>query len=130
MQTDPVSRLNQVMLLLRQQLLSRAGRERSGVVPASSTPARSSRSARGAKKDLDRLTSVRLATLRNAGVKSSSLLKRAFIEQILISGLGEHLVNEARFQDLVDEVLKTLTQDPELGLLLEVAIGAGASIKA
>lgn len=129
MQTDSVSRLNQVVLLLRQQLLSRAGKEKAGAAPSTAARARGGRAARSEKRDLDKVVSARLDTLRNAGIENTHLLKRAFIEQILISGLGDHLVNEARFQELVDEVLKTLVQDPELGLLLEMVIGAAPAGK-
>ena len=126
MQTDSVSRLNQVVQLLRQQLLSRAGKERpAGAAQAAASAAQGARASRSSKKDLSKVLSARLATLRNAGVSNQHLLKRAFIEQILVSGLGEHLINEARFQEMVDEVLKTLTQDRELGLLLDVVIGPG-----
>ncbi len=127
MQTDSVSRLNQVVLLLRQQLMSRAGKEKSSVAP--SARLRGGRASRSGKKDLNKVVSARLDTLRNAGIQNTLLLKRAFIEQILISGLGDHLVNEARFQELVDEVLKTLVQDPELGLLLETVIGTTPVVK-
>lgn len=127
MQTDSVSRLNQVVLLLRQQLLSRAGKEKAGVGP--STRLRGGRASRSEKRDLNKVVSARLDTLRNAGIENTHLLKRAFIEQILICGLGDHLVNEARFQELVDEVLKTLVQDGELGLLLETVIAAPPAAK-
>lgn len=129
MQTDPVSRLNQVVLLLRQQLLSRAGKEKSGVGQATGGRVSDARASRSSRQDLNKVISARMDTLRNAGVQSDHLLKRAFIEQILVSGLGDHLVNEAKFQEMVDEVLKTLTQDQELGLLLEVVIGAAHRAK-
>jgi hypothetical protein len=125
MQTDSVSGLNQVVLLLRQQLLSRAGKEKPSIGQSAASGVHGARASRSTKKDLNKVISARLDTLRNSGVKSSHLLKRAFIEQILISGLGDHLVNEARFQEMVDDVLNTLTQDKELGLLLDVLIGPG-----
>ena len=126
MQTDSVSRLNQVVLLLRQQLLSRAGREKSNAGPSAAVQVPGVRAPRSEKKDLHKMVSARLGQLRRAGVDNQTLLKRAFIEQILISGLGAHLVNEAKFQEMVDEVLKTLMQDKELGDLLGLVIDPNA----
>lgn len=122
MPTDSISRLNQVVLLLRQQLKSQAGKKKSNLDKAAASQTRAPGGLRSGEKGLSRLTSARLGTLRKAGITNNYQLKRAFIEKVLASGFGEYLVNEAKFQSMVDEVLSVLIQDEEFGKLLDVAI--------
>jgi hypothetical protein len=125
MQTDSVARMNQVMLLLRQQLLSRAGRDKTKPSLRAAGGAKATgHGARSERGSLSRVVSLRLDTLRNAGVTNPQLLKRAFVEQLLVSGFGDQMMNDAKFQEMVDEVLSTLQHDPELAELLRVVTEA------
>lgn len=119
MPADSISRLNHVMLLLRQQLASRLGHAKGAADGGAASKATGYRSAQSGKRDLQQVMAQRLGVLRAAGVSNTQVLKRAVIEQVLISGFGEHLVNEPKFQEMVDSVLQTLMQDTEMSELLE-----------
>jgi len=47
---------------------------------------------------------------------------RVFLESILLSHLGEPLMNDPKFYQLVDRVQLALETDPEIGRLIETAI--------
>jgi len=111
MKTDPRTRLQAVVQLLRQQLGARSGRAAPGRGPAAAGSRRS---------NLSPLAHVQ--ALRDAGLTAESPLQRALVEQLLAGGLGAGLVNEAPFQALVDDVLATLRDDPEMQGLLQRAV--------
>lgn len=110
MKTDPSTRLQAVVQLLRQQLGARSGRAAPGRAPAAG-------GARGARTPL-----AHVQALRDAGLSTEPQLQRALVEQLLAGGLGAGLVNEAPFQALVDDVLTTLRDDPDMHVLLQRAV--------
>lgn len=55
---------------------------------------------------------------------SDRLLERALIQSVLVDHFGSRLVNEARFQRVVDQVVETLQHEPETRDML------GATVKA
>ncbi len=117
---DSVSKLNQVVLLLRQQLLERA----SGARPAGATRAAARQSnlinpsAVGDGSD----PLARLVTVRKAGVTDGRILSRLLIEQILSMELGSQSINDAGFQCVVDQVMSSLRSDPVLSELLDTLV--------
>jgi hypothetical protein len=46
-------------------------------------------------------------------------LKRALVQGVLVESLGAHLINEARFQQVVEQVANALEADPSTGRLLD-----------
>jgi hypothetical protein len=111
MKTDPRTRLQTVVQLLRQQLGARSGRAAPGPAPAA-----------GGGVASGRTPLAHVQALRDAGLSAEPLLQRALVEQLLAGGLGAGLVNEAPFQALVDDVLATLRTDPEMQALLQQAV--------
>jgi hypothetical protein len=116
---DPVSNANRIAMLLRQRLQERAkggaaarsGRKEAG--PADGTAGKSAVRGAGAIGALD-----------------DRKLKRALIENILADQLGNGLINEAQFQQVVDQVTETIEADADGGPLLarvvaDLRAGAG-----
>lgn len=96
---DPISNVDQLVLLLRQRLLERTRAERSG----RKGPAAKTTRQPGA---LDAVHA--LAALEGA---DDQQLERALVQALLAEQLGRRLLNDARFQLVVDQVTETLRQD-------------------
>ncbi len=111
---QPVTRVDQILLLLRKQLAGRAQRGGQAVSPTATRAARS----RGGGEPLAESLTRRVAELRAAGLSDQRLLTRVLLEQILLSELGRELTNDAGFQRIVDEVQRTMEDDPALSELL------------
>lgn len=114
---QPVSRVDQVLLLLRKQL---AERVRKGAASGrESAPA-----ARGQviEEPLAELLSRRVSDLRAAGLSDRRTLTRVLMEQVLLAEFGRDLMNDANFQRIVDDVQEGLEDDPELDALLSELI--------
>ena len=50
-------------------------------------------------------------------------LRRSLVEQLLADQFGSALVNEARFQQIVDQVKQVMEDDPEIDSLIAQVIG-------
>lgn len=105
---DPISNVDRIAILLRQRLLERAkatgsarSERKSSVQPAEPTP-------------LERAEA--LATVEGVDDRQ---LRRALLQGILTDQLGADLINEARFQQVVDRVAETMEADPGAARLLD-----------
>lgn len=96
---DPISNVDQLVLLLRQRLLERSRAERGGRKVVAPKAAR-----RPATLDPVQV----LVALDGADDRQ---LERALIQNLLTEQLGRGLLNDARFQLVVDQVTETLRQD-------------------
>jgi hypothetical protein len=103
---DAISNADRFVILLRQKLAERA--ESKG---PSRTEKLSSRAPTG--RDAVRAISGRAA---RAGADDKKL-RRTIIEQLLAERFGAALVNEARFQEIVDQVTELMARDPGLSAL-------------
>lgn len=111
---DPISNVDQLVLLLRQRLEARA------------TGSKSSKSGKaGGPKSPAPNTSGTGAIAALAAVDNldERQFHRALIQNILVEKFGEHLVNEAQFQQVVDQVNAYLEADEESGRLLARVTG-------
>jgi hypothetical protein len=104
---DPVSNANRIAMLLRQRLQERA---RTG--PA----ARSGKKDVGGAGDASGRSGVRAA----AAIEEldDRKLRRVVVENILADQFGTGLVNEARFQQIVDQVADAIESDDRGALVL------------
>ena len=95
---DPISNVDQLVLLLRQRLLERSRTERLGRrAPAAKTA---------------RTTTIDpLQVLSALDGADDRQLERALIQTLLNEQFGRGLLNDARFQLVVDQVTETLRQD-------------------
>ncbi|KVC64681.1 hypothetical protein [Burkholderia stagnalis] len=126
---DPVSTLNQVLALLRQQVVDRtrrpsrrAGREviRDG----------KQFDPRAAGADLRTLLEKRIGALHAAGIDDTTRLSRAVIDVALRHEFGARLGNEPEFQEMVEWVCKGVMEDGSAAALVgdvvrEIGRGAG-----
>lgn len=101
---DAISNADRFVILLRQKLAERAQAKR----PSSTT--------RTDAKQTTRYDSVRAVAGRTARAGAEDhKLRRTIVEQLLADRFGAALVNEARFQQIVDQVSELMASDPDLG---------------
>jgi hypothetical protein len=106
---DPISNVDRLVLLLRQRLTERA--------KAASARPEAVRSAPG---------ETGLAAVQAlAGIEDidQRQLKRALIQNLLSDNFGGELINDAKFQQIVERVTDTIDGEPETAKLLNRVIG-------
>ncbi|KWC95875.1 hypothetical protein WM34_33720 [Burkholderia ubonensis] len=115
---DPVSTLNPVLALLRQQVLDRTRRPASQ--PASRGLVRGGArvAARAAGMDLRTLLQERIDALHAARIDDVTQLSCAVIDVVLRHEFGATLENEPEFQEMVEWVRKGVMEDGTASALL------------
>lgn len=103
---DPISSADRFVILLRQKLAERAQSKQ-----ASATTRSDAKSNTG--NEAVRAIAGRTA---RAGVEDRKL-RRTIVEQLLADRFGTAIINEARFQQIIDQVSELMTADPDLGKL-------------
>jgi hypothetical protein len=106
---DPVTNIDQLVLVLRRRLLERSRTEKTSLGRQQSP----GRQASG-------LESV-YALARIEGVDDRQL-RRGLIQSILTEQFGSALINEAKFQQIVERVVDTMDEDPAASKLLAVIV--------
>jgi hypothetical protein len=109
---DPVSGADRFVRLLRQRLEERAKAQ--NAVP-------SGKVARARPRDSDALSPL-TGALARAGADDDRL-RRSLVEQLLADHFGPALVNDAKFQQVVDDVTQIMASDESIGPLLNNALG-------
>jgi hypothetical protein len=104
---DPVSNTNRLVRLLRQRL-----QDRSGV--KSPTQAPSAPSVKEGGIEAVKAVTGQFARLGGKDEK----LKRTLVEQLLADQFGNTMVNEPKFQEIVDRVTLVIEADPSLSVML------------
>ncbi|HZZ36827.1 MAG TPA: hypothetical protein VFE03_13975 [Caulobacteraceae bacterium] len=107
---DPIANTDRLILLLRERLLER--------VKTAGVPGRQ----RGATDTSQALIDNLQALAAVDGVEDRQL-GRALIQRILSEELGSDLLNEAKFQLVVDQVTDTLRAEPATAGLLSRIVG-------
>ena len=105
MAMDPISSADRLVILLRQKLLER-----------SKASARGERMSKREEAAADPVSAVRaLAGLEAA---DDNALRRALIQDLLADQLGNDLLNDAQFQQVVSRVAESIEADDEGARLL------------
>jgi hypothetical protein len=111
--TDPISRLNPTLELLRQRLAEQAQRldspAKGGTPRAGSAPR-----ATGQEKTLRQRLNERLAAVDAADPQRDRKRRRVFIESVLASEFGDALQNDPKTLELVERIEQTIQESPEL----------------
>lgn len=109
---DAISKADRFVILLRQKLAERAKAQQTAHATRLETK-------RLAENETVRAIAGRTA---RAGAEDRKL-RRTIIEQLLADRFGSALVNEARFQQIVDQVSELMASDADLGdLFSEVLV--------
>jgi hypothetical protein len=109
---DPVTNVDQLVLLLRQRLAERS-RTPGGAAPRKADAA----DAHGPSVDP-------LRALAAVDGVDERQLRRALVQSILADQFGAPLINDAKFQQVVDRVAETIEAEPDAARLLGRMVGA------
>ncbi|NHZ80747.1 hypothetical protein F2P44_15910 [Massilia sp. CCM 8695] len=116
-----IGSVSQLVAVIRSQLAPRV--ELSGPGPARASvraaPRRAVGSARG---QLEAAIGTRINSIGRDDPQRGRKAFRIFLESILLFHLGEHLMNDPRFYQLVDDVQGAMESDAELGVMIDKAI--------
>ena len=99
---EPISNVDRLVLLLRQRLQERS--------KAGAAPRKDDHSAVGEPDTLKGLAAIEGLDERQ--------LRRALIQNILADQFGAGLINDAKFQQVVDRVVETIEGDGEASKLI------------
>jgi hypothetical protein len=121
---DPISTLNQVMLLLRQQLAEKSQRQERAISggPVIASNARPGASQQAPADNPDNAIRAPVDRLRAAGLTDQRLLFRAAVEGLLLREFGTAAGNDATFQQMGDWVCACLDEDPNCREMLRQLI--------
>lgn len=127
---DPVSTLNQVLALLRQQVVDRTRRPASRQAGREVIRDGKQFDPRAAGADLRTLLEKRIGALHAAGIDDAARLARAVIDVALRHEFGARLGNEPEFQEMVEWVCKGVMEDGSASALVgdvvrEIGRGSG-----
>jgi hypothetical protein len=113
--TDPISRLNPALEVLRQRLAEHAQRlDSAGKGGAPRTAAPSSAREPGRSEGLRQRVAERLKAIDVADPQRERKRRRAFIETVLSLEFGEALQNDPKTLELIERIEQAIDGRPEL----------------
>lgn len=111
---DPISQIDQLVLVLRQRILERSKTAGAG--------------RRGATRDTRATSAEALKALAAMEAVDDHQLRRALVQNILADQFGHGLVNDTKFQQVVERVTEALESDEGGALLLNRFVGELRSV--
>jgi hypothetical protein len=108
---DPVSNVDQLVLLLRQRLTERARANGAGAAQRARATGEVAASAIESSRALAAIEGI-----------DERQLRRAVLQNILADHFGSHLVNDAQFQQVVGRVAEAIEDEPRATKLLSEVI--------
>jgi hypothetical protein len=108
---DPISNADRLVRLLRQRLEER-GKAKTGKSVATASSVQ--------QRGIEATKAIAGRFARDGG--SDAALRRTLVEQLLADQFGAGLINDTKFQQLVDKVATAMEADPGVAELLEQVI--------
>jgi hypothetical protein len=125
--TDPISRLNPALEVLRQRLAEHAQRlDSAGKGGAARTAAAPSARQPGRAESLRQRVAERLKAIDAADPQRDRKSRRAFIETVLSLEFGEALHNDPKTLELIERIEQAIDGRPELERQFRAALSAYA----
>jgi hypothetical protein len=111
---DPISTLNQVMLLLRQQLAEKTQRQEraSSNRETVASPPQQGISRQTSPENGPKAIQAQVSRLRAAGVTDERQLFRVAVEGLLLRDFGSEVSNDPGFQQMSEWVCACLDEEP------------------
>lgn len=114
-----ISTVGQLVSVIRAQLAARTDLHPVGKRTSSHDASCSHSSASGS---LDALIRLRVKSIRPDDPNRGRKAFRIFLESILLAHFGEHLINDPKFYQLVDDVHNAMEAAPEVRKLIAAAV--------
>lgn len=117
--TSPIASVSQLVAVLQSQLAARNG---AAAQAGRTTAARTVAPATYAEAQLASLIDVRIRQISPEDPRRGRQAFRIFLEVVLLSHLGEALVNDPKFYQLIDDIQAAMESDPACRQLVDEAI--------
>ena len=108
---DPVGNINQIVEALRQQIAEKTNRTKSGGKANASATGQKRRLSKPTNAELQETIAKRLRALDPDDPSRRHKTIRTFLEAVLLAELGEDLVNDPKFYELVGTVQTAMEND-------------------
>jgi hypothetical protein len=108
---DPINRLNSIMAVLQRQITETGRHARPSHKPASAHPP-TVQPAAPALQELKRKLQKRLRGINPDDSQKDRKSQRLFLESVIAWEFGEGLLQESRFDELIDNIQQALTSNP------------------
>ncbi len=117
--SSPIGSVAQLVKVIQTQLTAHSA---PGAGKTARRPASTAGPARYAEENLGALIEMRVRQIGRDDPQRGRKAFRVFLEAVLLSHLGEGLVNDPRFYQLVDDIQLAMEADPACGALVTRAI--------
>lgn len=117
---SPIGTVGQLVAVIRGQLSARTEINSTKQRPVRGKPA--SKSSTYDPETLEALIGQRINSIDRDDPNRGRKAFRVFLESVLLSHFGEHLINDPKFYQLVDDVQASMEADAELRKLVDSAI--------
>ena len=117
---SPIGTVGQLVSVIRMQLASRPGISTNKQRSASAQAIR--KSGADSPQNLESLIALRIKGIKRDDPHRGRKAFRVFLESVLLSHFGEHLINDPKFYQLVDDIQMSMEEDSETCKLVDEAI--------
>lgn len=117
-----IGSVTDLVATIQAQLSTRATGARGGAARRSAAGAATAAPQRYAPDQLAALIETRVRQIGRDDPKRGRKAFRVFVEAVLLSNLGENLVNDPQFHQMVDDVQGALEADPACATMVEQAM--------
>ncbi|XQM37285.1 hypothetical protein DFLDMN_004169 [Cupriavidus sp. H19C3] len=117
-QIDQASRL---AAMIRAQVASLGGRRAGGLTSRKESTKKEGTPHAATEQDLASVVARRVAAIDPNAPDRRRRAFRVFLETVLLAEFGEPLMNDARFQQLVEDVHRQMEAEPEVAAAMEEA---------
>ncbi|MBV8659152.1 MAG: hypothetical protein JO142_15130 [Burkholderiales bacterium] len=115
----------QIVAVIRQEIVSRVSKVGTPPVPVEPPKTQGGRTSRQTAKpqQIGALIARRVKAIRPDDPDRGRKAFRIFLESVLINELGESLINDPGFYDMVDQIQQQMEQHPAITAAMQDAIG-------
>ncbi|MFZ6756284.1 hypothetical protein ACO0K9_03625 [Undibacterium sp. Ji50W] len=119
-----IDSINQIVALMRTQMANKvrhAGKSANAVKGEASKKKDRQKSPEGPDK-IEKLVSLRIKSINPDDPKKGKKVFRIFLESVLLSELGEDLINDPIFYQMVNDIQAAMEEDPQIASLIDKAV--------
>ena len=116
---SPIGTISQLVAVIRRQLSVRTDR---APLPRATSKGQIKNRSQYSPENLESLIIQHIKNIDRDDPKRGRKAFRIFLESVLLSHFGEHLINDPKFYQLVDDIQTSMESDPEVSTMVNTAI--------
>ncbi len=115
---SPIGTVNQLVAIIRGELSA----SETTAVKLRTTQTQASNKKAGSTKNLNTLIGQRVKSIDPNDPQRGRKAFRIFLESVLLSHLGENLINDPKFYQMVDDIQNAMESDPAVSAQIDSAV--------